>query len=80
MAGIVTAFKDEGIPCFVGSCSEIYNEKAFEIADLRPKRALPVAKELGETTLMFLIHPTLTRDEMKATCEAIDKIMTLASK
>ena len=73
-------FWDEGIPCFVGSCSEIYNEKAFEITGLRPAQPLPIAKELGETTLMFLIHPTLILDEMNAMCEAIEKIMDQASK
>jgi len=73
-------FWADGIPCFVGSCSEIYNEKAFEVANLRPKAPLPVAKELGELTLMFLIHPTLSAEEMNATCQAIEKIMVQASK
>jgi dTDP-4-amino-4,6-dideoxygalactose transaminase len=73
-------FWDEGIPCFVGSCSEIYNEKAFEVTGLRPEHPLPIAKELGETTLMFLIHPTLILDEMNAMCRAIEKIMNQASK
>lgn len=76
---IQEAIYEEGIPCFVGSCSEIYNEKAFEASKLRPKQPLPVAKELGELTLMFLIHPTLTQEEVNATCEAIEKIMKQAS-
>ncbi len=73
-------FWADGIPCFVGSCSEIYNEKAFELAKLRPEHPLPVAKKLGEQTLMLLIHPTLSEEEINATCETIEKIMTLASK
>ena len=73
-------FWKEGIPCFVGSCSEIYNEKAFEVNNLRPDIPLMNAKELGETTLMFLIHPTLTIDEMNAMCDGIDKIMGQSSR
>jgi len=33
---------------------------------------MTVAKELGETSLMFLVHPTLTEKEMDLTCEAIE--------
>lgn len=77
---IQDCFWDEGIPCFVGSCSEIYLEKAFETAGYQPKERLPMAQELGETTLMFLIHPTLTDEEIDATCCALEKIMALATK
>lgn len=59
------------VPCFSGSCSEIYKEKAFENTGFRPKTDYPVAKELGETSLMFLVHPTLTKDEIDRTCEVI---------
>lgn len=51
---------DRGIPCFTGSCSEIYREAAFTRNGLGPAEPLPVARELGETSLMFLVHPTLT--------------------
>ncbi len=73
------AIWDEGIPCFSGSCSEVYNEKAFDNSGFRPEKPLSNAQELGETTLMFLIHPTLTPDEMNASCRAIEKIMALAT-
>lgn len=52
-----------GAPCFSGSCSEIYLEKAFDGTGLRPGERLPVARELGETSLMFLVHPTLTAEQ-----------------
>ncbi|MHB0999192.1 MAG: DegT/DnrJ/EryC1/StrS family aminotransferase [Armatimonadota bacterium] len=55
-----------GIPCFSGSCSEIYLENAFNNTGLQPVDRLPVAKELGETTLAFLVHPMLTEDYMHA--------------
>jgi dTDP-4-amino-4,6-dideoxygalactose transaminase len=57
----------------------VYLEKAFDNTGWRPKERLPVAKELGETSIMFLVHPTLTRDEIQKTCAAIEQVMTLAS-
>jgi dTDP-4-amino-4,6-dideoxygalactose transaminase len=75
---IVEAIKAEGIPCFSGSCSEIYLEKAFP-AEWRPESRLPVARELGETSLMFLVHPTLTEERIRATCAAVEKVMSEAT-
>ena len=76
---IANAVSAEGIPCFSGSCSEIYLEKAFP-ADWRPPARLPIARELGETSLMFLVHPTLTDDDILATCRAVKRVMMAASK
>jgi len=63
---IMTALNDQGLPCFSGSCSEIYREKAFTASGLGPKSPLPVAKQLGETSLMFLVHPGLGEDYLQA--------------
>ena len=68
-----------GVPCFSGSCSEIYNEKAFDNTGFRPEEPLPIAHELADTSLMFLVHPTLTQQEIDKTCDAIKKVMGLAS-
>jgi hypothetical protein len=68
----------EGIPCGTGSCSEIYLEKAFENSGLRPSNRLPVARELGETSLMFPVHPTLSVEEMAEMVSSVDKIMRIA--
>lgn len=68
-----------GVPCYVGSCSEVYLEKAFDNTGWRPKQRLPVAKELGETSLMFLVHPTLTESEIRKTQEVIREVLTKAS-
>ena len=65
-----------GVPCFSGSASEVYLEKAFDNTGLRPETRLPIAKQLGETSLMFLVHPTLTEDEIKQTVQAIDSVFT----
>ncbi len=69
-----------GVPCYQGSCSEVYLEKAFDNTNFRPKERLPVARQLGETSLMFLVHPTLSDKEMLRSCSAIKKVMLLASR
>lgn len=74
---IIEAIEAEGVPCFSGSCSEIYLEKAFP-EHMRPKQRFPVARELGETSLMFLVHPTLTDEQIAWTCEAVRKVMAVA--
>ena len=68
-----------GVPCFSGSCSEVYLEKAFINLGLSPKQRLPVAKELGETSLMFLAHPTLAVEEVNKTCDVLKDVMLSAS-
>ncbi len=55
--GLIEYFIRQGIACFQGSCSEVYLEKAFADTGFRPKERLPIAKQLGETSLMFLVHP-----------------------
>jgi dTDP-4-amino-4,6-dideoxygalactose transaminase len=68
-----------GVPCYAGSCSEVYLEKAFDGTGWRPAQPLPVARELGETSLMFLVHPTLTDAEITKTCEVMSEVMRLAA-
>ena len=68
-----------GVPCYQGSCSEVYLEKAFENTGWRPKQRLQAAKELGEASIMFLVHPTLTQDEIQKTCDVIEQVMARAS-
>jgi dTDP-4-amino-4,6-dideoxygalactose transaminase len=76
---IIEAINALGVPCYQGSCSEVYLEKAFEGTNWRPAIRLPVAKELGETSLMFLVHPTLNSSEIEATCKTIEHVMAEAS-
>jgi dTDP-4-amino-4,6-dideoxygalactose transaminase len=76
---IIEAINALGVPCYQGSCSEVYLEKAFLDKGLGPAQRLPLAKELGETSLMFLVHPTLTKDEMAKTCAVISQVLTQAS-
>ena len=68
-----------GVPCYAGVCPEVYLEKAFDNSGFRPKERLANAKELGQTSLMFLVHPTLTKNEIQQTCDAITSVMNLAT-
>jgi dTDP-4-amino-4,6-dideoxygalactose transaminase len=77
---IVAEIIARGVPCFQGSCSEVYLEKAFDGTGWRPHQSLPVAKELGETSLMFLVHPTLTSEEIEKTCNVIRDVLSLAQR
>jgi dTDP-4-amino-4,6-dideoxygalactose transaminase len=71
---IIEYINARGVPCYSGSCSEIYLEKAFDKNGLRPTERLPVAKELGETSLMFLVHPTLRSEDIEKTCKVIQSV------
>lgn len=72
---IVQAINAHGVPCYQGSCSEVYLEKAFDNTGWRPAERLSVARNLGETSLMFLVHPTLTPAEIDKTCEVIGQVL-----
>ncbi len=76
---IIAEINQQGVPCFSGSCSEVYLEKAFDNTGWRPEHRLPVAKELGETSLMFLVHPTLTLEAINKTCNALKDVMNQAT-
>ncbi|MBB5514561.1 dTDP-4-amino-4,6-dideoxygalactose transaminase [Rubricella aquisinus] len=76
---IVSEISGAGVPAMQGSCSEMYLEKAFDDTGLRPPQRLPVAVELGDTSLMFLVHPTLTADEMHKTIAVISDVLHRAS-
>ncbi|MGI2039026.1 DegT/DnrJ/EryC1/StrS family aminotransferase [Shewanella frigidimarina] len=77
---IVNSIVEQGVPCFQGSCSEVYLEKAFDNTPWRPETRLPNAVELGETSIMFLVHPTLTEAEMAKTTQVIVDVLLLAQK
>jgi len=76
---IIEALNAEGIPVMQGSCSEVYLEKAFEGTGFRPAESLPIAKELGETSLMFQVHPTITEKQIDWVCGQLKIVLKLAS-
>jgi dTDP-4-amino-4,6-dideoxygalactose transaminase len=71
---LVGALAEKGVPVFTGTCSEIYLEKAFEGTGFRPPKRLAVAKELGETSLAFLTHPTLTEEDMQKMADGFELV------
>lgn len=64
---IVNRLVESGVPCYQGSCSEVYLEKAFDNTALRPSARLKNAQKLGEESIMLLVHPTLTETELEKT-------------
>lgn len=76
---IVAEIISEGIQCFQGSCSEVYLESAFP-PEWRPAKPLAVARELGETSLMFLVHPTLSSEYIEKTCDVVAHVMRNAMR
>lgn len=77
---IVAEINARGVPCFQGSCSEVYLEKAFDDIEGRPAQRLPVARVLGETSVMWLVHPTLTDEQVKLTADASAEVFAAASR
>ncbi|MFN0198408.1 MAG: DegT/DnrJ/EryC1/StrS family aminotransferase [Planctomycetaceae bacterium] len=77
---IVKEIQGEGITCGSGSCSEIYREQAFEGTDFRPSHPLRVAQMLGNTSLMFVVHPTLPQDQLARTVKVIEQILNQATR
>ena len=77
---IVEEITARHVPCYQGTCSEVYLEKAFDGTGWRPSHPMPVARQLGERSLMFLVHPTLTAAEIERTCQVIKEVFAMAAK
>ena len=76
---ILAAVLEHDVPCFSGSCSEVYLEKCFQDAGLVPEAPLTNARELSDTSLMFLVHPTLGDSHIAQTCHALEAVMAEAT-
>lgn len=76
---IVEESNRRGIPCFQGSCSEIYLERSFINAGLAPEQRLPIARELGETSLAYLVSPTLNRGQIEEYARSASGVIDEAS-
>ncbi|NMW18704.1 MAG: DegT/DnrJ/EryC1/StrS aminotransferase family protein [Chlorobiaceae bacterium] len=72
---ILVEINRRGVPCYSGSCSEMYLEKAFDHTGWRPAERLAAARELGETSLMFLVHPTLREEDIEKTTLVLGEVM-----
>ena len=76
---IIAELQNLEVPAFHGSCSEVYREKAFDSTPFRPSQRLPVALELGETSIAFAVHPTLTDEDISRVRSGINKIFKQAA-
>ena len=72
---IMAEISAQAVPCFSGSCSEVYLEKAFDDTPWRPETRLANAQALGESSLMFLVHPTLSEQSIQKTVNAIQSVI-----
>ena len=72
---IAAEISSRGIPCGSGACPEIYLEAAFDGTGWRPSRRLPVARELGETSLMFQVHPGLDVVQMHRAADVVSDVL-----
>ncbi len=77
---ILSEIASLGYPALAGSCSEIYLEKCFQEAGLAPAERLTMARELGETSLMFLLHPTIIPEQMAGYVEAVQSVVLRACR
>lgn len=76
---ILAQMTARGLPLFSGSCSEIYREQTFAAPGHHPASALPVAQELGETSLCFLVDPTWSAEELDRVADGLLEISRLAT-
>ncbi len=77
---IMLALNERGVPCTVGSCSEIYREKAFVERGWAPTERLPIARALGETSLMFFVDHTMEPDTVARTIEVTLDVARMAER
>ncbi len=77
---IIKKINDLGVPCFTGSCPEIYREKVFIDKKLSPKKRLSNAQDIGETSLAFLVDQTLEKKDLEKACRVIEIIFSQATK
>lgn len=75
---IVAEVNELGVPCFSGSCCEIYREKAFERNDLVPEQPLPVAGQFALNSIALLVHPTLEAHHIERMSAALRTVLRQA--
>ncbi len=72
---IINEFRRNKIECFSGSCSEIYLEKAFNGKNYKPKKRLTNAKKIGESSIIFLVHHTITKKYIEEVSKKVDEVI-----
>mgnify|MGYP001163274892 CR=1 FL=1 len=67
---IITRLNEMSIPCFQGTCGEVYREKAYNL-----NLNLPVARELAETSIMFLVDPSYSSETIQEIAYKVKKVL-----
>lgn len=62
---LINKLVDEGVPCFSGTCSEIYREKLFIEAGYSPPIPFNNAQYFSDHALCFLVHHTITEQQIQ---------------
>jgi len=75
---IVRELQAEGIPCGCGSCAEIYLEQGIQDAGFTPAKPCFVSRQLGATSLMFPVHPTLEEEHITQMGQIVLRILDRA--
>jgi hypothetical protein len=77
---MIAAIAAEGVPCFFGTCAEIYRERAFADAGFAPAERLPGARTADAESIAFLVHSTLEAADIDDTAAAVAKVMAVAHR
>tara|TARA_Y100000768_G_C23597090_1_gene504226 strand:- start:38 stop:595 length:558 start_codon:yes stop_codon:yes gene_type:complete len=77
---IILALNKKGVPCSFGGCGEIYNEPAYNIKNKKIKNKLPNAHKLQGSSLMFQVHPTITKQSIIRNAKIIRSVLIDFSK
>lgn len=78
-ARILEEVNGRGVHCLQGACPEIYLQPAFQDAGLAPGSRLPVAREIGETSLMLLVDHLQEPDAIMGAARAMREVMIEAT-
>jgi len=77
---VVSELNAAGVPTFTGSCPEIYREKAIQSIGFQPEERLPIARALGQSSVAFLVHPTLSDENLSFVTNKLESIFGEASR
>jgi len=72
---VVAEINAAGLPCLAGVCPEMYREQAFVRAGYVPEKPFPVARDLGSRSLLLLVHPTLTDEDLHRYAGAVERVL-----
>lgn len=77
---IIENINAHGVPVMSGSCWNISEEVAFKQAGWNvPADKLPNAHSLKDTSLLLLLHPTLTEEDIVKAAEIVKNVISEAS-